>query len=86
VTGVSLRRRNPKPQPSLKEIRNRLGGPSLSDEELIQRVYADGDAVDALMSAGALKPKLVDKPLLQIIEELTRKKDCTHLCIRRNGL
>jgi oxaloacetate decarboxylase alpha subunit len=75
------------PQPSLKEIRNRLGGPSLSDEELILRVYAGGDAVDALTSAGAPKPKVDDKrPLLQLIEELTRNKDFTHVHIRRNGL
>ena len=41
------------PQPSLKEIRNKFGGPSLSDEELLLRVYAGSDNVNALMTTGA---------------------------------
>jgi hypothetical protein len=39
------------------------------------------------MTAGAPKPKLDDKrPLLQLIEELTKKKDSSHIHIRRNGV
>jgi oxaloacetate decarboxylase (Na+ extruding) subunit alpha len=77
------------PQPSLKEIRNKFGGPSLSDEELLLRVYAGSDNVDALMSAGAPEPKLDGKrPLMQLIEELTKKKDTSriHIHIKRNGI
>jgi len=75
------------PQPSLKEIRNKFGGPSLSDEELLLRVYAGSDNVDALMTAGAPKPKLDGKlPLLQLIEELTKKKDTSHIHIRRGDI
>jgi oxaloacetate decarboxylase alpha subunit len=75
------------PQPSLKEIRNKFGGPSLSDEELLLRVYAGADNVNALMSAGAPRPKLDGKqPLMQLIEELTKKKDSNHIHIRRDGV
>jgi oxaloacetate decarboxylase alpha subunit len=75
------------PQPALKEIRNKFGGPSLSDEELLLRVYAGADNVDALMTAGAPRPKLDGKqPLLQLIEELTKKKASSHVHINRNGV
>jgi oxaloacetate decarboxylase alpha subunit len=75
------------PQPSLKEIRNKFGGPSLSDEELLLRVYAGSDNVNALLTAGAPLPKLDGKrPLLQLIEELTKKKDSNHIHIRRDGV
>ena len=75
------------PQPSLTEIRNKFGGPSLSDEELVLRVYAGAEAVNALMTAGAPKPKLDGKQsLLQLIEQLSKKKDCNHIYIRRDGV
>ena len=75
------------PQPSLKEIRNKFGGPSLSDEDLLLRVYAGSDNVTALMTAGAPIPKLDGKrPLLQLIEELSKKKDRSHIHIRRDGV
>ncbi|MGZ8427675.1 MAG: hypothetical protein ACXWYD_22235, partial [Candidatus Binatia bacterium] len=75
------------PQPSLKEIRNKFGGPSLSDEELLLRVYAGADNVNALMTAGASRPKLDGKqPLMQLIEELTKKKDSSHIHILRDGV
>ena len=75
------------PQPSLKEIRNKFGGPSLSDEELLLRVYAGSDTVNALMSAGAPKPKLDGRrPLLQLIEELVKKEKTSHIHIRRDGV
>jgi oxaloacetate decarboxylase alpha subunit len=74
------------PDPSLHEVRQKLGA-TISDEELLLRVYAGPDAVDALMSGGAPKAKLDAKqPLLQLIEELTKKKDCHHIYIRRDGV
>jgi oxaloacetate decarboxylase alpha subunit len=74
------------PQPSLTQIRNKFGGPSLSDEELLLRVYAGADAVNALMAAGAPKPKLDgEQSLLRLIEQLSKKKDCNQVYIRRNG-
>src|SRR5262245_8316257 len=74
------------PDPSLHEVRQKLGA-TTSDEELLLRVYAGPDAVDALMTARAPKPKLdAKRPLMQLIEELTKKKDCHHIYIRRDGM
>jgi len=73
------------PGSSLHEVRQKYGA-SVSDEELLLRVYAGADAVDALANAGMPKPQLDGKQsLLQLIEQLTKKKDCNHVYIRKNG-
>ena len=59
----------------------------MSDAELLLRNYAGPDAVDALTAAGALKPQLDGKQsLLHLIEQLSKKKDCNHIYIRRDGV
>jgi oxaloacetate decarboxylase alpha subunit len=75
------------PESSLREIRKKFGGPSLSDEELLLRVYAGEDAVKAMNAAGApLEHLNGTKPLIHLIEELSRKKDCNQVFISRPGL
>src|SRR5215468_1992450 len=39
------------PEPSLDEVRRKFGGPSISDEELLLRVYAGEDAVKSMNAA-----------------------------------
>jgi oxaloacetate decarboxylase alpha subunit len=74
------------PDLSLHELRQKYGA-TISDEELLLRIYAGPDAVDALLTNGAPKPQLNGKQsLLQLIEELSKKKGCSHVYIRRNGI
>ncbi|HTN72935.1 MAG TPA: hypothetical protein VMO00_17780 [Methylomirabilota bacterium] len=74
-------------EPSLREVRSRFGGPSISDDELLLRVYAGEEAVEALSAAGAPKGSLNGRqPLMRLIETLSRKKDCNQIHIRRPGL
>jgi hypothetical protein len=69
---------------SLKEVRDKFGG--ASDEELLLRVYAGTDAVNALTNGGAPKPALDGRqPLFRLIEELSKKKDCNQIFIRKPG-
>jgi oxaloacetate decarboxylase alpha subunit len=69
---------------SLHQVRQKFGA-TISDEELLLRIYAGPDAVDALTAAGALKPQLDGKhSLLQLIEQLSKKKACNHIYIRRH--
>jgi oxaloacetate decarboxylase alpha subunit len=71
---------------SLHQVRQKFGA-TISDEDLLLRVYAGPDAVDALTAAGAPKPQLDGKQsLLQLIERLSKKKDCNHIYIRRDGI
>jgi oxaloacetate decarboxylase alpha subunit len=75
------------PQPSLEEIRGKLGGPGASDDELLMRYVAGKDDVDAMRAAGAPKEYLsASKPLLVLLANLTRRADCHHICIRKDGL
>jgi len=69
---------------SLHEVRQKFGGPAVSDEDLLLRVYAGTDAVTAMMTNGAPKPQLDSRQsLLQLIEQLSKKKDCNQVYIRR---
>ena len=43
------------PEMSLPEVRRKVGGPNVSDEELVLRVIAGEPAVDAMLAAGAPK-------------------------------
>jgi oxaloacetate decarboxylase (Na+ extruding) subunit alpha len=75
------------PEPSLDEVRRKFGGPSLSDEELLLRVYAGEDAVKGMNAAGASREHLNGtQPLIRLIEELSKKKDCNQVFIRWPGL
>jgi oxaloacetate decarboxylase alpha subunit len=69
---------------SLHEVRQKFGA-NVSDDELLLRVYAGPDAVDALLNVNAPKPKLDGRrSLLELIEQITKKKDCRHVYIRKN--
>jgi oxaloacetate decarboxylase alpha subunit len=72
---------------SLEEVRRQYGGPSLSDEELLLRYYAGPEFVDALKSAPPRKEYPdARKPLVQLVEELSRKKYLGHVTIRKGNL
>jgi oxaloacetate decarboxylase alpha subunit len=74
------------PDPSLKVVRNKFGGAAVSDEELLLRVYAGEAAVKALAMAGSPRAYLsAQQPLIRLIEELSRKKGCSQVFIRRPG-
>jgi oxaloacetate decarboxylase alpha subunit len=44
-----------RPQPSLKELRDQYGGPSLSDEELLLRYMVPAEDLEATRAAGPLR-------------------------------
>jgi oxaloacetate decarboxylase (Na+ extruding) subunit alpha len=74
------------PEPSLNEVRCRFGGPSVSDDELLLRVYAGEEAVNALHEKGTPRQWLNGTlPLVHLIEELSRKRNCHHIFIRKKG-
>jgi len=74
------------PDPTLQEVRKKFGGPGVSDEELILRVYAGEDAVNALLSAGAPKEYLdVKHPLALLVREISKRSDLNYVNIRKPG-
>jgi oxaloacetate decarboxylase (Na+ extruding) subunit alpha len=75
------------PQPSLAEVRNKLGGPSLGDDELLMRYVAGNEDVDAMRAAGAPKAYYdTKKPLLILVQELSQRKDFGQIHIKKDHL
>ena len=74
------------PDPSLQEVRRKFGGPGVSDEELILRVYAGEDSVNALLSAGAPKEYLdATHPLAMLVKEISKRDDVTYVRVEKTG-
>ncbi|MBI2183229.1 MAG: carboxylase [Deltaproteobacteria bacterium] len=68
------------PQPSLEEMRSKLGGPSLGDDELLMRYVAGNEDIDAMRAAGAPKQYSdTSNPLLTLVQELSQRKDCSQM-------
>jgi oxaloacetate decarboxylase alpha subunit len=75
------------PQPTLAEVRGKLGGPSLKDDELLMRYVVGNDDVDAMRAAGAPKQYSdTRKPLLALVQQLSQRKDFTQIHISKGNL
>jgi oxaloacetate decarboxylase (Na+ extruding) subunit alpha len=75
------------PQPSIEELRHKLGGPNLSDDELLMRYVAGKEDVEALRTAGAPKDYSdIKNPLLALLQQLTQRKDCNQIYVCKKGL
>ena len=74
------------PDLSLQQVRQKFGGPGVSDEELVLRVIAGVAAVKAMLAAGAPKKYLsASQPLVRLIGELAKRRDCRQVYIQKNG-
>lgn len=72
---------------TLKELREKLGGPGLSDDELLLSYFAGEAEVKAMRAAGPTTGYLsVRNPLISLIDELSKKKNLTHIYIRKKDL
>lgn len=75
-------------QPTLEEIRNSLGGPGISDDELLLR-YAVGGAADvnAMREAGSFDDySMRTRPIVEFVEALTTRKNLSSISIQDPGL
>jgi oxaloacetate decarboxylase (Na+ extruding) subunit alpha len=73
------------PQPSLAEVRRKFA-PGISDEELILRVFAGDEPVNALQNGGKPRSALNgNAPLAKLIETIDKSKGCSHVYISRPG-
>ncbi|MFQ5684876.1 MAG: biotin carboxyl carrier protein [Candidatus Binatia bacterium] len=74
------------PMPSLEEVRRQYGGSGVSDEDLVLRVFAGEEYVDTMHAAGPRKEYLsASHPLVWLVEELTKKKECHQIYVRKPG-
>jgi oxaloacetate decarboxylase alpha subunit len=69
---------------SLDEVRKKFGGAAVSDEELVLRVIAGEAAVKEMFAAGRPREYLsVTQPLVRLIAELAKRKDCSQVFIEK---
>jgi oxaloacetate decarboxylase alpha subunit len=75
------------PQPSVEEVRSKLGGPGLSDDELLLRYVVGKDDVAAMRAAGPPKEYArARQPLIALLQELAKRTDLNQIHIRKGGL
>ena len=75
------------PQPSIRELRSQLGGPGLSDEELVLRYIAGNDDVEEMKRAGLPKEYLSSsQPLVMLIQELAKKSGYKQIHIQKKDM
>jgi oxaloacetate decarboxylase alpha subunit len=76
------------PQPSLEEVRTKLGGPSVSDDELILRFIIQGEKeLEAMRASGPPKPYFTSaNPLVMIVHELLKHKELGYVQVRKGDL
>jgi len=75
------------PQTSLRELREKFGGLSIKDDDLLLRYFAGNDEVEALRRGGPPShyPSLT-QPLISLIAELTKRRYCRQIYIHKGDL
>jgi oxaloacetate decarboxylase alpha subunit len=79
-------RREPLP-PMVERVRARFGG-SISDEEVLLRVMFPQEHVEAMRSAGPIRPAAVSVavPLVDLIRELCARRDVSAVYLKKDGV
>jgi oxaloacetate decarboxylase alpha subunit len=81
---LAVRRR---PDITLKEIRARLGGPGISDEEFLLRYIMKGEREIAAMRAAGPPRQYLNSglPLVTLVEELKKHKGLSYIRVQRGA-
>jgi oxaloacetate decarboxylase alpha subunit len=72
--------------PPLAELRNKIGS-TLSDEEFLLRATMPAEQVDAMKAAGPAAQIYdpVRTPVMNLIRQLTARRDIAHVCVEKSG-
>ncbi len=73
------------PEMSVKSFREQFGGAGVSDDEALLRYFAGDQAVAAMRAAGPRKLP-ASRSLLDLIEEISKRKNAARVYIERDGL
>jgi len=75
-----------RPQPTLADMRRELGGPDVSDEELVLRWLLNRDDIALMRAAGPAKDYVTLKhPLVRLMADLTQHADCDLIQVSKPG-
>jgi oxaloacetate decarboxylase alpha subunit len=74
------------PEPTIHEVRQKIGGPGVSDEELLLRWLLHEEEIAAMRAAGPIKEySTAIHPLVALIEELAQRADCNQVHMEKPG-
>ena len=75
-------------QPSLQEVRQQLGGPGVSDDELLMRFFTDAEQVAAMRAAGPVNQHISasGQGLQSLIAELGKRKNVNYVHLQHDGM
>jgi oxaloacetate decarboxylase alpha subunit len=72
------------PDYTLQELRGKVGGAGVSDEELVLRTIAGKDAVEEMLACGRPREYLnADRPLVHLVDALTRNRRLAYVYLRK---
>ena len=75
------------PEPTLNEVRQKFGGPGVSDEELVIRVVAGPDSVKEMLAAGAPREFLdATRPVSVLVKQLAAARELRQVHVQRGDL
>jgi oxaloacetate decarboxylase alpha subunit len=74
------------PDTSVEDLRRMLGGPGVSDDELLLRYFAGVDETNAMRANPQPNDLHASLPLGRLIENLGKRKNFGHLRIERGGM
>jgi oxaloacetate decarboxylase alpha subunit len=75
------------PDLTIQEVRRKLGGPGVSDEEILLRWMLNEDEIAVMRAAGRPKEYLSAKePIVTLLEQLTNRRDCAQIHVQRGDL
>jgi oxaloacetate decarboxylase (Na+ extruding) subunit alpha len=72
---------------TIEDVRRKLGGPGVSDEELLLRWVVGREEVENLRATG-FEPKdwNANHPVVALVEALSKRTDSRHIRIQKQGL
>jgi len=84
--GKEMARWNP-PDLTIREVRRKLGGPGVSDEDILLRWMLNEEEIAVMRAAGRPKEYLSAKePVVTLLEQLANRNDCAQIHVQRGDV
>jgi oxaloacetate decarboxylase alpha subunit len=73
------------PQPSVREMKQKLDRPTISDDEFLLRILFQAEQVDAMLQAGPTRTAYprADKPVMALVDELMSRKNAGYIHVEK---
>lgn len=74
------------PEPTIDEVRQRIGGPGISDDELLLRFIVQEEEIKRMRAAGPIKEYPTgNSSVVALIQELTRQRHLRYVSVKKGA-